>query len=190
MSLPEAIAWAECPLEDARDVADLSARERELLGALSNAKLAREFVAGRMAAHRAIEKLTGQAQEVLKDGVGRPCPTDARIRVSISHGRGRAVAAAGFVDRLGVDLCEHADAGRIETLAARFLSRVPPPGSVRGHCAAWAEREAGLKALGLGLLDGGAFEAAGSVDAHADVLATLRRWLVDLEDAVVAIAWA
>src|SRR5258706_52664 len=42
--------------------------------------------------------------------------------LSISHGKREAIAVAGWVAKLGVDLCDHTDAGRVSRVAGRFIT--------------------------------------------------------------------
>jgi phosphopantetheinyl transferase len=79
------------------------------------------------------------------------------MRVSISHGRMAAVAVAGRVALLGVDLCDRADGPRIQRIARRFMSAEDcalAEGDV-AWATLWALKEAAIKALGLALLEGG-----------------------------------
>ncbi len=94
--------------------------------------------------------------------------------VSITHTRGRAIAIAARCTRLGVDLVDHRDIARIERLAPRYLADeralLADASETRDaserdahehrHAQCFAAKEAALKALGLGLLDGGAFDRA------------------------------
>ncbi|HEY4243275.1 MAG TPA: hypothetical protein VGM88_25860 [Kofleriaceae bacterium] len=82
------------------------------------------------------------------------------VAVSITHSRTRAVAVAARVARLGIDLVDDADAARCERLAPRYLARELAFARTPLDLArCLAAKEAGLKALGLGLLDGGMFDA-------------------------------
>jgi phosphopantetheinyl transferase (holo-ACP synthase) len=82
------------------------------------------------------------------------------VAISVSHGRACAAAVTGCFTALGLDLCELTRGARIRALAARFLTAGECALLVddRAAAAVWAAKEAGLKALGLGLLDGGVFD--------------------------------
>lgn len=81
------------------------------------------------------------------------------VAISITHGRTRALAIAGRVARLGIDLVDDADAPRLARIASRFLAPERDLATSPSACAAcFAAKEAGLKALGLGLYDGGMFD--------------------------------
>lgn len=136
--------------------------ERALLAGVASARRRSALAAGRRAGHRALAALLGRAEglAILPAPSGAPvvigCPDPPAI--SLSHGRVRALAAAGFVARLGIDLCDAAEEPRLRALAARFLpAERPLLADAWSHRACWAAKEAALKALGLGLLDGGLF---------------------------------
>ncbi|MDB4964269.1 MAG: hypothetical protein JWP01_4268 [Myxococcales bacterium] len=79
--------------------------------------------------------------------------------ISITHGRTRALAVAARVARLGIDLVDDADDDRLARIADRFLAPERAIAtSPRARAACFAAKEAGLKALGLGLYDGGMFD--------------------------------
>lgn len=116
------------------------------------------------------------------------------VAISISHGRTRALAVAARVARLGIDLVDDADAPRLARIAPRFLAAergLATSADARAAC--FAAKEAGLKALGLGLYDGGMFDrCAVTVRSLApprlapDLILVLGR----LADATVAIAYS
>ncbi len=110
---------------------------------------------GRLAARRALAAL-GVTARIAYDGT-RPIVVGADVAISVTHGRRRALAVAARVARLGVDLCDH-DA-RLVHLADRFMAaeRLLAT-SLHELAACFAAKEAALKALGLGLLDGGVFD--------------------------------
>jgi phosphopantetheinyl transferase (holo-ACP synthase) len=81
----------------------------------------------------------------------------AEASVSITHGRRLALAVAGHVARLGIDLCD--DDPRLPALAQRFLAdEVELAKTPLDISACFAAKEAALKALGLGLVDGGVLD--------------------------------
>jgi 4'-phosphopantetheinyl transferase EntD len=115
--------------------------------------------AGRRAAERA---LTTFGATLAYDGT-RPIAKSAAdregIAVSIAHAGARAVAIAGPAAALGIDLVPDAEAERLARLAPRYLAAEAPLATTPAALAAcFAAKEAGLKALGLGLLDGGMFD--------------------------------
>jgi 4'-phosphopantetheinyl transferase len=153
------LGWCEVgPQEDA----SLSTAERRELARCRTDKRRREFVAGRLAAHRALERLApGTRAEVLAraDGqdAGRPLLSPARgLALSLSHSTGLAVAALARGAPLGVDL------ERTLEVSEAFLEEAFCPGEWEGYVpvcagrldastAAWAMKEAVLKVWGVGL---------------------------------------
>jgi 4'-phosphopantetheinyl transferase len=161
------IAWGEAPIDDptADAIALLSAVERARLSTQRSARRRAEFVAGRLAARRALS------------GSGLPLPRDlaidrdedgaplliglAGVALSITHARVRAIAAVA--DRpIGIDLCDATDAPRIRRVARRAFPRAHERALVleddRSACLAWAAKEAVAKALRIGMLEGGGVE--------------------------------
>ncbi|MFL5355568.1 4'-phosphopantetheinyl transferase family protein [Archangium sp.] len=155
------LGWAEVRPEPVED-SSFSALEREGLARCRTDKRRREFVAGRLAAHRALALLEpGLRAEVTarQDGpdAGRPlfCP-ERGLALSISHSAGLAVAGVARGGALGVDLEQ-----RVEASAA-FLEEAFAPGEHEGYLAvcegrmdavtaAWTLKEAVLKVWGVGL---------------------------------------
>ena len=112
---------------------------------------------GREAAALALAHLPGATLD--HEGT-RPIVRGATSQISITHGRTRAFAIAAEVARLGIDLVDDAEDARLERLAERYLSSERAIATTaRERAACFAAKEAGLKALGLGLLDGGVFDA-------------------------------
>jgi 4'-phosphopantetheinyl transferase len=153
------LGWCEVGPEDD---ASLSPGEREALARCRTDKRRRELVAGRLAAHRALDLLApGTRAEVLArvDGpdAGRPFLSPERgIALSISHSAGLAVAAVSHGGPLGVDLERTVEVGEA------FLEEAFSPGELEGYVplcagrmdpttAAWAMKEAVLKVWGVGL---------------------------------------
>ena len=88
----------------------------------------------------------------------RPIAIGAAAQISITHGRTRAFAIAADVAQLGIDLVDDTDQARLTWLADRYLaSERAIAVTARDRAACFAAKEAGMKALGLGLLDGGMF---------------------------------
>jgi len=147
---------ARTPVGEAA-VWDLPEEERAIAAAMVPGRWA-EFCAGRRAARAALTALLGPADYVIvRDAEGAPVVVGVDVRLSITHTRSEAAAVAGRVAAVGVDLCPVADGGRVERVSRRFI--VP---AERELCAdpedwalLWALKEAGAKALGVGLLDGG-----------------------------------
>lgn len=111
---------------------------------------------GRLAAEQALAALG--AGSLAYDGP-RPIVTGATAAVSITHSGTRALAVAARTAKLGIDLVDDAEADRLERITDRYLSterHLATTPSARAAC--FAAKEAGLKALGLGLLDGGMFD--------------------------------
>lgn len=112
--------------------------------------------AGQAAARAALASVAPAA--VLGYEGTRPIVVGGGIAISITHSRTRAFAVAARVDRIGIDIVDDADP-RIVRIAPRYLERERAFARTPGELArCFAAKEAGLKALGLGLLDGGMFE--------------------------------
>lgn len=111
---------------------------------------------GREAARRALAAIGEDPARLEYDGT-RPIVAGGAASVSITHNRTTALAIAARVPRLGIDLCD--DDPRLPWLAERFLiderELAPTP---RELTACFAAKEAALKALGLGLVDGGVLD--------------------------------
>jgi phosphopantetheinyl transferase (holo-ACP synthase) len=112
---------------------------------------------GRRAAHDALAALGIEPSRLGYDGT-RPIVAGGGAAVSITHGRTIALAvAASHVTRIGIDVCD--DDPRLLGLAPRFLAEEQAlAGSVLDLAACFAAKEAALKALGLGLVDGGVLD--------------------------------
>lgn len=118
--------------------------------------------------------------------------------ISISHGTRLAVAVVGAVLRIGVDLCELVRGAQVRALAARYFTGAERALVITDRDAAslWAAKEAGLKALGVGLLDGGMFDAAAacpvqiaSLREPAYASSELELRLDEHDGAIVALAY-
>jgi 4'-phosphopantetheinyl transferase EntD len=158
--LPFRIARAN--LAENGDLRTLPAFERALAVELEGPRLT-EFCAGRAAARAALADLLGAPAESFAIGRaedGAPIGPNGVI-VSISHGRTGAVAVAGRgLSLLGVDLCDLAQAERVERVTARFCdpderALAVASGSDVAWATYWALKEAAAKALRAALLDGG-----------------------------------
>jgi 4'-phosphopantetheinyl transferase len=153
------LGWAEVGQQE--DSA-LSALEREGLARCRTDKRRREFIAGRVAAHRALALLApGLRAEVAvrEEGpdAGRPLLQPGHgLALSLSHSAGLAVAALARGGALGVDLEQRVEGGEA------FLEEAFAPGEREGYgavcapdmdptTAAWALKEAVLKVWGVGL---------------------------------------
>jgi 4'-phosphopantetheinyl transferase len=153
------LGWGEVGREQE---SALSPLEREGLARCRTDKRRREFIAGRLAAHRALALLEpGLRAEVTarEEGPdsGRPLFLPRRgVALSISHSEGLAVAAVSRGGALGVDLEHRVEAGEA------FLEEAFAPGEWEGYVpvcagrmdpatAAWAMKEAVLKVWGVGL---------------------------------------
>ncbi len=111
---------------------------------------------GRQAARQALAAIGEDPDRLCYDGP-RPMVAGGGASVSITHNRTTALAIAARVSRLGIDLCD--DDPRLAWLAERFLVEerelAPTPHELT---ACFAAKEAALKALGLGLVDGGVLD--------------------------------
>lgn len=181
MHLPDGrevvLGWGTVGRED--DSA-LSPLEREGLARCRTDKRRREFVAGRIAAHRALALLEpGLRAEVTVREDGRPdsgrplFSPEQGLALSISHSAGLAVAGVARGGALGVDLEQ-----RVEASEA-FLEEAFAPGEREGYfamcesemdptTAAWAMKEAVLKVWGVGLRAPLQKVAVRPVRLHAD----------------------
>lgn len=169
MSSP-AVHWASAWVGDAT-VDSLARGERELLTARTSERRLRDFVAGRLAARRALDALEGREDPerwVGRDTLGaihvaRGALPSEGCFVSITHADGLAIAAAS-TERLGVDiitleagstaLCEETGEPREHERFARWLElnrsgdRVSPE---LAPVVLFSAKEAALKWLGVGL---------------------------------------
>jgi len=111
---------------------------------------------GREAARRALAALGEDPAQLAYDGT-RPIVAGGAASVSITHNRTTALAVAARVPRLGIDLCD--DDPRLPALAERFLvEELGILATPHALAACFAAKEAALKALGLGLVDGGVLD--------------------------------
>jgi 4'-phosphopantetheinyl transferase EntD len=158
-------------VEDARALAAqyLLPEELALLSPRAAPKRIAEFVAGRVAARRAVARLSGQDPRsplfrILREGDGPTgLPTvvtsasGASLYVSISHADGLAIAAAA-PRRIGIDLATiqpQAQSFLDETFSPRELGQwatwlKSDPNSPLTVTTAFAAKEAALKWLGTG----------------------------------------
>lgn|GEM_PF-3886271 len=154
------VVWAAASQEDA------SSSRLGSTAPCSTSQVARrrlEHLAGRLAARRALLALgfDPSRTQIIRDLDGGPkLRGEAEaLAISITHSAGLAYAAVGCVRSLGIDLCCLEAGQRLRLVADRFLRRERHLlGSPYEHAACWALKEAGLKALRLGLLEGGIFD--------------------------------
>ncbi len=149
--------------------------------------------AGRRAARSALDAF-GAGLVLAHDG-SRPIVTGGDASISISHTRRIAVAVVGRTP-LGVDLCELERGPRLWALIPRFATPREQAliASDRDAVVLWAAKEAGLKALGLGLLDGGVFDDPEHSPVHLASLVAYARpdlslVIEDRGDAILALAY-
>jgi phosphopantetheinyl transferase len=175
---------------------DLLPAERALAAALGLGPHRRvEWRAGRLAARAALAALLGGPADgyvIGRDDDGAPVALGTAAKVSITHGRRWAVAAAGHVARLGIDLCEITRAPNVARIAPRFLAAEERalPACAADWAALWALKEAACKALRLGVFDGGL--AASRVAALAPAAYAWPELSVELEvgdEDVVAVVY-
>jgi 4'-phosphopantetheinyl transferase EntD len=160
-------AFAEVEIGSIADPSFLSDIERGYL-AKFGARRIEEFVAGRLAARRAIEALVGVAPTVIArepDGAPRieGIPPGVRLAISITHGKRLAIALAALGSQaVGVDLTDGTDAPRIRRVARRAFPRDAERALAladdRSAIRAWAIKEAVAKTLRMGLLEQSGFE--------------------------------
>lgn len=139
--------------------------ELDRLGPDATERRRATFVAGRRAAHRALEAHlleahlleanTRQTLRVDADAQGKPTVSRPGVELSITHAGGWALAAASRAP-LGVDLVEReplSDAFAAEAFAAGELAAWSAwePDPVLARCLAFAGKEAALKWLGVGM---------------------------------------
>jgi 4'-phosphopantetheinyl transferase EntD len=127
--------------------------ERAIFDTLTTDKRRREWWAGRIAAHQALEAIGIRGASVLRDPEGRPI-TD-RAHVAITHGDTIAAAAASTSLHVGIDVLDPHDQKRLERIAHRVL-RGPEPELAKAHPQdglrlIWGAREAIAKATHTGM---------------------------------------
>jgi phosphopantetheinyl transferase (holo-ACP synthase) len=111
---------------------------------------------GREAARRALAALGEDPAQLAYDGT-RPIVAGGTAAISITHNRTTAFAVAARVSHLGIDVCD--DDPRLPGLAHRFLVEERELADTPlALTACFAAKEAALKALGLGLVDGGVLD--------------------------------
>ncbi len=159
-------ATGSAAIGETSDRSFLSEIERGYFQGFQAERRCDEFLAGRLAARRALGEL-GVAVEGLAivredDGAPRVTGADRTVALSISHSHVRAIAlvAEGELP-IGIDLTEWTDAPRIRKVAMRAFPReierdlvlADDISAVRG----WALKEAVAKTLRMGLLEQGGF---------------------------------
>lgn len=139
----------------------LSPAERAALAAFPSEKRRRDWLAGRVAAKRALSRLWDRPAlqcAVAPDASGRPRPEGLAGDLSITHCDLGAAAAASKTARVGVDWEVVAERpARVVELFAREDER-GLVADAASQTRLWALKEAALKLLGVGLT-GGAHEA-------------------------------
>lgn len=144
--------------------------------------------AGRRAATRALARF---GATLSYDGP-RPIADRPGVAVSITHAGSRAVAIAGPAAALGIDLVPDTELDRLDRIATRYLPAFATTPHARAAC--FAATEAGLKALGLGLLDGGMFDECAvtvtSLDPPQLDPDHLRLVIHRTADATLAVVWS
>ena len=161
------VALVEVPIVADADDAFLSDVERSWVASFESARRVDEFVAGRLAARRALCALLGVAREVVIDreenGAPRLVGLDVDVALSITHGRAHAIAAVAEGTRpFGIDLTDGRDVARIRRVAHRAFPRENERemalASDRAARLSWAVKESIGKALRIGLLYDAGFE--------------------------------
>ena len=119
-------------------------------------------------------------------------PSLTPLAVSIAHAGAYAVAIAGPAAAFGIDIVPDSELDRLARLAPRYLAAEAAIASTPAALAAcFAAKEAGLKALGLGLLDGGMFDTCAvtvtSLDPPRLEPEDLRLAIGRIDDATIAI---
>ncbi len=141
------------------DPADwLDADELAMLTARGTKRRVEDRIAGRIAAKRALSRLTGARAQAIRIGTASSGEPEVSVdgepgpRVSISHAAGRAIAVAVSSGRVGIDL------ERIEARSDAFTTDwfTPAERKLAGTDAErqtilWSIKEAVLKALGVGM---------------------------------------
>lgn len=163
------VVFGEAPIVEGVDPSFLSVVERARLESQSSPRRRSEFLAGRLAARRALGTLLGAeaiaSVAIARDDDGAPRIEGIALEVSLSitHATSRALAvAAPGRAPLGVDLSEHRDAARIRRVARRAFPRENEReialADDRAACIAWSAKEALAKAHRIGMLEGGGVE--------------------------------
>lgn len=136
----------------------LTPAEEAALAAFPTDKRRRDWLAGRVAAKRALSKASGRpAREcaVEPDALGRPKAAGLDVSLSITHCELGGAAAALAGGQVGVDW------EPVRPLSARAIELFAGPEELAGQdgdeaaIRLWTLKEAALKLLGLGLSDGG-----------------------------------
>lgn len=159
----------------------LSQKETERMQLFGSKQRQVEFIAGRIAARRAIQKLLQcmfpksiyesydlSTIVISHNAAGAPIINCSDINIpvalSISHTRTRAVAIAAIGYRsVGVDLCDHVyDVPRVYRIAKKAFPHDEEQKIARENqstiASAWALKEATAKALQIALLEGRGLE--------------------------------
>jgi 4'-phosphopantetheinyl transferase len=123
----------------------------------------RRFLSARRALRSILAQVTGRPPESLQfeaNRFGKPrLPGHEHLDFNISHSLGECLVATSTHKRVGVDIEVIQPVADVEALATRHLSArersawvaAIEPEKTRRFLTAWTRKEAGLKALGIGL---------------------------------------
>jgi 4'-phosphopantetheinyl transferase EntD len=191
--LPVGLVAARVPLADPEAYRALLADDEWRAALAFDGKRRNEHVAGRAAARAALRALVGDAAFAIArgdDGAPRVVGLVDPPLVSISHGRRAAVAVVGRTRALGIDLCDRDDAARVARVARRFVPEHAIVARDDDWPRLWALKEAGAKALRVGLLEGGLRATTlASIDPPR-FAEPLQAHVIDEPDGVIAIVHA
>lgn len=157
--LPDA-SWAVAPILGRPDPSFLTEKEHRLYAGFEAERRRREWLAGRRAAHAALEALGIKGASVLRNEAGAPVVEDTEgVEIALTHGHGHAAAiACATADTVwpcvGIDWVDARDVDRIRRIAPRVLTdeeRALCRDRGLGLQLAWGAREAIAKATRTGM---------------------------------------